>query len=658
MKSRWMAAVLGVLGGCFLAGEARAEGLLLSSAGARHPSHSDVQIEVFEQVATTTTEMTFPEGGEGVSQLAFDLPEGASAVGVALFRDGQWQDAQISGQDAPATPTTPAPSSQPKPSSGQVSLYLGANPFLMNLPAQGSSQVKVRLTYIQLLTSEMGEIRSEYPLRRASFRPDEPTDTTLTIRFQSSRPILGHSAPGYGAAEELLGQGSDWRQVRYRLGSVVPQKPFVFRYGLESSPKLVARLLTHHERCSQDGFFLLILEPPSEVKEEQVIPKYFSFVMDTSGSMAGTKMIQAKAGAQAGVALLGPKDRFNVTAYSSGVDSLFPAPVLADATNRGKASAFIENQWPEGGTNIHDALLESLSAGVAPGFARVLVMLTDGNPTAGETHPSTIVKNVKAANLSETRLFTFGIGPDVNHQLLKDLAVSNGGEARFVGDNDDIQEELARLFQWVSRPVLTDATVSFQSVKTGEVYPDGPRDLFAGSQLLVLGRYSGGGPTQAALDGTLFDAPEHQEFSVEFPACAQDNPFLPRLWAKSKIDTLLARIAELGFEDPDLVRQIEELGTTYGIQTPYSSFDLPIDAPEEPSHGSGNSGSYGSGNSGSYGSGNSNDYGSGSPSSYSGGALDTPGCQASSGPPRFSSGLSAFALAALGALRLRRRQGR
>ena len=183
------------------------------------------------------------------------------------------------------------------------------------------------------------------------------------------------------------------------------------------------------------------------------------------------------------------------------------------------------------------------------------------------------------------------------------LATSSGGEAKFLAANADLSTEIGAFLAGIASPVLVDATISFPSGGVFDSYPDTPQDLFDGRQLIVLGRYKQGGAGTAEIRGTSGGASETTAFPVALPACAEGAaPFLPRLWAKAKIDALLARIAEGGTEDATTIAQIEELSQQYGIESPYAGFGV-SSRPADPSASSSGYGSSSSSSGSSYASG-------------------------------------------------------
>jgi Ca-activated chloride channel family protein len=554
------------------ASTAHAAGLLSTSAGLLAPSDTKVVAVADEQVLTVTEEITFAPATAGAARLLLPVGEGASVVGVEIFRNGLWEAAKVTGDDA-----TEATDGGPGrvPMNGEATTWLGDDGFSLDLPDLGE-KVAVRITTLGIAGYDQGKIRLRLPLRAGPAQVGHEGPTSVSLRVISDRPFAGYE--GLGGKEQAIAKSQEG--ARFVLGASYVG-PFAddlrFSYGVQESPALWTKLITHHERCddTSDGFFLLLVRPPLDAAAAEVQPRAFQFVMDRSGSMQGEKLTQAKAAATIGVNLLGDADSFDVVAFDTSVTSAFSSLVPANAGNRALGNAFIDRQLVDGSTNISGALVTAVGKSAESDHARLVVFLTDGQPTAGITTPSAIVQAVTQANASAARIYAFGVGADVNKPLLKNLATATGGEARFLAGNADLSREIGDFLSSVSAPVLVDASVSFGAVGVSDAYPHQPVDVFAGRQIIVVGRYHTGGETTASLVGTAGGQPQTTSFGASFPTCsAGAAPFLPRLWAKTKIDSLLAQLAATGGDDPTLIAQIEELSQQYGVQSPYASYGV------------------------------------------------------------------------------------
>src|SRR5206468_1949497 len=198
---------------------------------------------------------------------------------------------------------------------------------------------------------------------------------------------------------------------------------------------------------------------------------------------------------------------------------------------------------------------------------------TDGQPTVGETNPDKILKHVIGRNTANTRIFTFGVGDDVNAALLDQLAEQTRAVSTYVRPAEDIEVKASSLYAKVSQPVLTNLKLAVgDNVRLAEVYPPQLPDLFQGSQLVILGRYSGQGPTTIKLTGQVGAEPREFVYEINLAAKGgEEREFVEHLWARRKVGYLLDQIRANG-ETKELLDEVTALAKKYGIATPYTSY--------------------------------------------------------------------------------------
>jgi Ca-activated chloride channel family protein len=205
----------------------------------------------------------------------------------------------------------------------------------------------------------------------------------------------------------------------------------------------------------------------------------------------------------------------------------------------------------------------------------MLVFMTDGLPTVGETNVSRIVDNVTKARVTGLRLFTFGVGYDVNTALLDKIAAENSGTADYVEPKEDIEIKVSNFFTKVNYPVLTDIQLDMGGIQTDLIYPRNMPDLFKGTQITIIGRYRNASDmsnVSLRLTGKAGGRPRSFSYAnLSFPRTEDDNDFLPRLWATRRVGWLMEQIRTNG-EQKELRDEIVDLGTRYGIVTPYTSY--------------------------------------------------------------------------------------
>ena len=248
---------------------------------------------------------------------------------------------------------------------------------------------------------------------------------------------------------------------------------------------------------------------------------------------------------------------------------------LVEAGKQAKQDAlsFIERIRAEGGTNINDSLVAALKQFEQSDRPQMVVFMTDGLPTVGPTDIKEIIKNVANANRAKVRLFSFGVGYDVNANLLDKLSADNQGVSDYIAPGEDIEIRVSNFFAKVNNPVLADLSLDLGGVEAEMQYPRALPDLFKGSQLTIIGRYKNS-LNRATIKLTGKMGPRSETLSYaghSFPSEEKDNQFLPRLWATRRVGYLLEQI-RLNGENRELVDEIVSLGTRFGIMTPYTSF--------------------------------------------------------------------------------------
>ena len=301
--------------------------------------------------------------------------------------------------------------------------------------------------------------------------------------------------------------------------------------------------------------------------------KDVAFVLDTSGSMAGKKLDQAKKALLFCVENLNDGDRFEIIRFSTEVEPLFDQLVNASEPNRARAGEFIRHLKPMGATAIDNALQKALALRPSRGDRPfVVIFLTDGLPTIGTTDEDQIVADVKKASAGRTRVFCFGIGTDVNTHLLDRIAEDTRAVSQYVLPEEDLEVKVSSFFSKIKEPVLTNPTLKFTGgIRATKLYPSPLPDLFKGEQLVLVGRYSSQGDAAVIVDGTVNGAARTFTYEVKFPDEAAANDFIPRLWATRRVGCLLDEIRLHG-ENSELRDEVTDLARKYSIVTPYTAY--------------------------------------------------------------------------------------
>ncbi|MBN1883802.1 MAG: VWA domain-containing protein [Deltaproteobacteria bacterium] len=557
------------------AGTAFADGIIIIDPPP-HPSRPVVPLEVkshlvhttiTDQVSVTHVDEVFynPNDMELEGTFLFPIPEGASITDFVLYIDGK----PVSGEVLPASDARKIYEDIVRTMKDPALLeYAHRNLFTLKvypIPANGTRRIE--LTYTETLAADFGMISYNYPLNTEKYSSAPIDDVSVDVTISSSSPIRSVYCPSHDA--DIIRKNNGDVIVSYEDTRVLPDKDFLVYYST-GGDSLDASLLTYKER-REDGYFLLIVTPETEAEHTQHLPKDVTFVLDTSGSMKGDKLIQAKNALEFCIDSLNAEDRFNVIRFSTDIQRFTPSLVSADRENRSDALDFVDEMVARGGTNIHDALINAIDDGEDTHRPHMIVFITDGEPTVGETDNEKIIKSVTGANDGASRIFVFGVGEDINTHLLDKISQKNHGASDYVTPTEDIEVVVSNFFTRVSSPVLSDVTIDVTGVSISDIYPQTMPDLFAGMQLIVAGRYSGGGGATIILKGRMEEKDEVFEFPVTFEGEDDAYNFIPRIWATRKIAYLLDEI-RLNGEQSELVEEVTELAKEYGIVTPYTSF--------------------------------------------------------------------------------------
>ncbi|MEK6324175.1 MAG: VIT domain-containing protein [Acidobacteriota bacterium] len=529
-----------------------------------------ITVKIDAQVATTKVEQVFendtPYRLEG--SYFFPIPESASISDFAIY-DG---DKRMAGEIVERAKARQIYNEIVRRQIDPGLLeYAGKDLFQASVfPIEPRSTKKIELTYSQVLKNEGGTVSYRYELGSGRrIQPQPIKEIAASVEINSPIDLKNIFSPSHKISVNKDGERR--ARLSFEGKHEDTQRDFLLYYSL-SEKDFGLSLLTHREP-GKDGYFLMLISPKSNIGEQQRAAKDIVFILDTSGSMSGEKIDKAKAALRFGVESLSPRDRFNIISFS-GEEHLMKAGLI-EANGDGKHTGlkFIENLRAEGGTNINDALVPAFRQFQSSERPAMIVFLTDGLPTVGTTDVKQIIKNVAEANRAGVRLFSFGVGYDVNTTLLDKLSAENRGSSDYIEPQEDLEVKVSNFFARVNYPVLSDLKLDFGGVETDLTYPRMLGDLFKNSQLVIVGRYKNSvNSATVRLKGKVGSREEVFTFGKQsFPEERTDNPFLARLWATRRVGYLLEQI-RLNGENRELKDEIIQLGTRYGIVTPYTSF--------------------------------------------------------------------------------------
>jgi len=525
--------------------------------------HHRVTGEIRERIAEITVEQAFlAKRGRNVEAIyEFSLPRDATVTSLAMTMKGKWVKGSVleRGQARRTYERIVATKRDPA-----LLERIGDELYRMRVfPLTGGVEVRVRFTYQQVLASNEGAVEFRYHSSRARLNGRVPSGYTGTIRIHSPRAIRRVEAPGL-ATHVRIGSENDVTIDWDLAGTAIAQDTVIRYYDQRDR---VTFTLLGHRRSGENGTFLAILQPPVEVPDGEVIPKDVIFVLDRSGSMGGEKIREAKAALERGIAGLREGDRFNVLAFSTGTDGFREKLVTFNAQTAKDARKWIGRLEATGGTALDDALTTALAMGNRERLG-IVALLTDGLPTVGLSDPGRIVKRVRANNRNGHRIFVFGVGLGQNARFLDRIAHVTRAVREDITDAAAVAGAMKRFFTRVERPVMTDLSLTCSN-PIESVSPRPLPDLFAGDEVVVVGRYAKSGACLFTLRGRVRGREVSHVFEGRLPERVGVE-CLPRFWAQRQVDVLEAAVAA-GGDRRELVPEIRKIATRHGIVTKFTA---------------------------------------------------------------------------------------
>lgn len=532
-------------------------------------TYHHVNVKIDGQIATTSVDQDFynpnPQRLEGT--YLFPIPKSAQIDKFTMEIGGKQVEAELLSADKARRIYEDIVRQLKDPA---LLEYAGRDVFKVRVfPIEPNSHKRITLSYSQVLPSDAGLVSYVYPLNTEKFSAKPIPNVSVKVELESKRSLKTIYSPSH--AVEIKRHGPNQATIGYEASNVQPDTDFALYFAPEQD-EVGLNLLTY-KTSSEDGYFLLLASPGMDAKDKQVVLKDVIFVLDTSGSMAGKKIQQARKALEFCVDNLNDGDHFELVRFSTEVEPLFDHLVDASPANRTKAQDFIKDLRANGSTAIDDALRKALSMRPTDSTRPfVIIFLTDGMPTIGVTDESQILANVKQNDLGRTRIFCFGIGTDVNTHLLDKLTEQSRGYSQYVLPDEDLEVKLSSFFAKIKEPVLANPTLKFTGdIRATKLYPSSLPDLFKGEQLVLAGRYSGHGNSAVTIEGTVNGAIRKYSYDVTFPEESSDHEFIPRLWATRRVGNLLDEIRLHG-ENAELRDEVTELARKYGIVTPYTAY--------------------------------------------------------------------------------------
>ncbi len=412
--------------------------------------------------------------------------------------------------------------------------------------------------------------QSPYTKRKASdvtnttsSQPNYTFDITTTIN--AGVPIQKVACTSHRTKVKFRKKGSAKIRLhpREKLGG---NRDFIVQYQLLGKQVQSGILLQPGKTPQDENFFLMMMQPPKTPKLTQIPPREYIFIVDVSGSMGGFPLVTSKALMKNLLAKLRPQDKFNVLLFEYNNAMLAPQSLAATPQNIQNVLQVFNQKSGGGGTNLLPALKRALSFPTTDDYARTFVVVTDGYITV-EKEAFELIRG----NLNKANLFAFGIGSSVNRYLINGLAKAGLGEPFVITKPAEAAEQAARFQQYIQSPVLTNIQAKFEGIQVYDVEPKSIPDVFASRPILVYGKYKGQPTGSIAIQGKTGQRKNNYTQTLRLQKAALvSGEALKYLWARKKIQWL----SDYGKvrPEPQLKKQITDLGLKYNLLTAYTSF--------------------------------------------------------------------------------------
>ncbi len=569
-----MKAVNFLLLSCILAGSLFSQGVFLFPERPAQPAltqlelkSTDARVVIKNGVATVTQQHIFynPTSQRIEGEYVFFIPGEGQLKDFYLYIDGE----KVKGTVLDAREARGTYEEIVRRIKDPALLeYAGQGIYKTSIfPIEPKNERKIEFCYSSILDYQSNQIKFQLPLRQGGLKVFE--NLHLSMEISDDQPLGDIYSPSHSI--QLDRPNPHNARISLENSNGQNDKDFVLYYSL-AVQEMNCTLISFRPRTDRDGYFLMILSPNEMVNKFRPPAKDIIFVIDVSGSMQGEKISQAKEALKFCVNSLSTDDRFDIISFSSTVNMFQGNLQKATDDTKENAGYYIDNLYAACGTNIQEALKQALQEKrVVDERETSIIFLTDGLPTEGETNIQQILQQTSQLIKDGTRIFTFGVGYDVNTFLLDKLALDTQGSSVYVKPNENIEVVVSGFYSKISHPVFTELSLDFGDARVYDLYPVKLPTIFKGERLTILGRYRSPGEVKIKLSGKQQGNNRHFDFDKSFPRRESDNDFIANLWANRKVYHLLTEIRFKG-ENPELVESIKAIGKEYGIVTPYTSY--------------------------------------------------------------------------------------
>jgi Ca-activated chloride channel family protein len=530
-----------------------------------------VVASIDQQVATVTVEQTIVNATDGDLEVRwlFPVPMGATVTKASMWVG----DKELAAELLPADKAREVYFGHVRSKRDPALLeYVGGGLVRTSVfPVGRGEERKLKVTYVETLRAEAGLLQLSFPFSTLKHSA-RPASASIEVSIATRDAV----ATVYSPTHDVVVTKGDARHAKATWSAAAVQKPADFDLFFSTADAdLGVSLLTYRPDPAQAGYFLLFASPAVETDPKKVEPKDIVFVLDRSGSMKGDKKIeQARDALVFCLRALNDQDRFGLVAFSDRVERHSERLLEYTSENKEKAIRWIEQTEAQGGTDISAALKSALALHVpGDGRSKMVLFLTDGLATNGETETAKIVKSAVDANAASARIFAFGVGYDVNATLLDKLMRETNGDSAYIKPGENLEAKISAYYTKIQSPVLSSVAIDYGAITVREALPAKLPDLFKGGRIVVAGRYDGHGPATVTLKGTSQGQPRQFRYDLAFDEKTQGTArsFVAQLWATRRVGDLIDQVQLYGAKK-ELVEEIVRLSTRFGIITEYTAF--------------------------------------------------------------------------------------
>jgi len=548
-----------------------AQGMLIPTDDAVTPltlhSHR-VEFEVDENAAVTHVTQVFANhtSRDLEATYYFAVPDGATTTEFALWMNGERIEGEVLPRDQARNAYETIVRRMRDPG---LLEYVDGDLFQASIypvPANGTQTVEIE--FASVLPRDGTDLRYVYPMHASVGQTVR--ELVISGDVRAGAEINRVYAPHHDVETIYSDRRRHARVSMEQLGAST-NEDFELFIG-RSREDVGFSMLVHDEDDGEPGWFMMTLTPSEQLEDLEALPRQVTFVVDTSGSMAGIKIEQAQSTLRHAIENLNDEDTFQIIGFSSAVNPAFDEPTAMSRSSRREALDYVDNLRARGNTNISEALDRALEDPASPDRPHLIFFITDGLPTEGDTNVENIIDIARiGASDGDRRVFAFGVGYDVNTRLLDGVARRGRGESGYVRPNEDISDVVGEFYDRMRAPLLTQLELDFGNVDVAQVYPNPLPDLYRGGEITLFGRFDG--RTSEALTVSGYAGRERitMTFAPDWSIDDTDKSFIANLWARRRVDALLDDIEESG-SDNGRVQEVIELATSWNIVTPYTSY--------------------------------------------------------------------------------------